>query len=58
MNSSEKNNIKSDENTVKDSGQVAKKSWSDPLLVVEDVESTKGGTLSCNAPGDDSWYVS
>jgi len=35
-----------------------RKAWTSPKLIVESVESTKGGTISCNNPGDDTWYKS
>ncbi len=34
------------------------KEWKAPKLQVENTNNTLGGTLSCNAPGDDTWYVS
>jgi hypothetical protein len=35
------------------------KEWETPELIVEDVQSvTKGGTFTCNSPGDDAWYQS
>jgi len=34
------------------------KPWHAPKLVIEDTENTKGGTFTCNSPGDDAWYSS
>ena len=34
------------------------KPWHAPKLVIEDTENTKGGTFTCNSPGDDGWYSS
>ncbi|MBR9831816.1 hypothetical protein GYB57_06695 [bacterium] len=34
------------------------KEWKAPKLQVENTNNTLGGTLSCNSPGDDSWYTS
>lgn len=34
------------------------KPWNAPKLTIEDVGNTKGGTFTCNSPGDDGWYSS
>jgi len=61
MNSSrdhKKNPAGSSANKSIDKSTRTRKPWVTPELIVENVESTKGGNFSCNSPGDDAWYSS
>jgi|GEM_PF-1911123 len=58
MKEKKSNKSNSDENKDYSNDANKLKEWKAPKLQVENTNNTLGGTLTCNAPGDDTWYVS
>lgn len=51
-------NPEENKESFEESSEFKRKPWSAPKLVIEDTENTRGGTFTCNTPGDDGWYSS